>query len=279
MWWPFRRNEQKILRKQRLPFQLRMRLAFNSAVRWAMIGVTLSVVGGLAFLFYHFLFQSRFFRVHELDFEGFSPAVEASVRGKIDLDSLAQKNLLLLRTEEIEKKIEEHPRVRWASVSKQYPNSLKVAGEERQPEAMLHDRHYYLVDGEGVPLEEISQRDLKEFRYPFITGVRVQSSPLGKPVESESLGRALSLLAHLKEFTPEIYAQVSELNLSEKGELVVVLKGGVELLFGADDPVSKIPGLVVFCGENKDLGEFQYVDLRFDRQVVSLDKKNRRVTR
>lgn len=279
MGWPFRKSGQRVLSRQRLPFQLRMRLAVNSAVRWAMIGATVCVAGGFAFVFYHFLFQSRFFQVHEMHFDGFSPAVEAGIREKVDLESLSQKNLLLLRTSEIEKRVAEHPRVRWASVSKKYPNALKVAGEERQPEAMVHDRQYYLVDREGVPLEEIAQRDLKQFRYPFITGVRAHSAPLGKPLDSEPLGQALSLLAQLKEFTPEIYEKVSELNLSEKGELVVVLKGGVELLFGADDPVSKVPGLVIFCGANKDLAQFQYVDLRFDRQVVSLDRKNRRVTR
>ena len=65
-------------------------------------------------------------------------------------------NLLLLDIEDLKSKLTKHTWVKDVNIRKSFPSTLKIFIEERIPRAVIKMENYYVVDREGVFLNQIS---------------------------------------------------------------------------------------------------------------------------
>ncbi len=238
---------------------------------------------------YGFLMEIPYFSVKEPTIEGVSEPLRKEIEGLVRSLTDLQPNLLNLDTSELESQIARHPRIRDINVSKTYPDHLKITAVERKEVAIaITANGSFLLDNEGHVMGKMALKDLKAASYPYITGLLAEGVNEGETIDSASLGKALSLLQVLEARNPKLYTAISDIHIQSdtvspletltahmKGGL---LKGGLEIRFGDQNPVEKLPALETLLTKLKDDGidpfeKLAYIDLRFDDMAVYMDKE------
>lgn len=251
-------------------------------VRWVFystsICLILAAVGHVA---YSFMGDVPYFQLAKLKIEGVSEPVRAQLQKLIETASSSQ-SLLKLKTDDIEKKLAGAlPRVRELHLEKLYPDTLLVRAQERQPSAIVNADGFYLLDSEGMVLEKLNPANLKNYDFPYITGLEPAEVTVGEKITNTRLYRALDLTRVLKERNNELFARFSEVNLavdpsSGLDNITALLKGGLQVRFGDKDPVEKLSALELFImnqqAQKNDPFAMDYVDLRFEGQIVFMDR-------
>lgn len=241
----------------------------------------LALVGWFGLALYRFMFQSDYFNYEEdrvsIRFGESSPTgeedtIRIQVLRWLRWRKLEQGNLIRLDPEQLRKVVENHPKVRTASVRKIYPNTLEVEITQRRPVALLIHDGILAVDMEGVVVETLGTRDPKSLQYPFVTGVETGKLDPGSRIQSESLTKALQLILCVKDKAPALFQKISEVHCDKERNLTLVLKGGTQIRFGAANPVTRMPKLETFFKEVGPSEQFEYIDLRFDDQVPAMPK-------
>jgi cell division protein FtsQ len=171
-------------------------------------------------------------------------------------------------------------RIAWverATVRRVLPNRLEVEITERRPVAFLRlGAEMALADAFGVILERPLEA---EFNFPVVTGLS-ESLPLAE--REKRMRLYLQFLKEIDLARPGAAEHVSEVDLSEGGDVRATLAGLPELAGGESEEASSV--LVYFGGadfhskyrvflENiaqwrATAGRVESVDLRFERQVV-----------
>jgi len=179
----------------------------------------------------------------------------------------AQPNIFRIRLGEARAEVEAIPWVQLATLRRVYPNRLLVEITERIPVAYVNlQGTLKLVDAEGVILERPSQG---AFDFPVIAGIDpAMSAPDRK-----------ARLALFNRFAQELNAQasgagwvVSEIDLSDDGDLVAVLAQGRETIkvhFGKKDFGERFRTLMALLPEvQRTTPAIDSVDLRYRGQLV-----------
>jgi cell division protein FtsQ len=187
------------------------------------------------------------------------------------------RSVLRIPLDERRAALEEIPWIESASVQRVLPNRLRVNVVERTPVAFLRAAsELALIDAQGVILE----RPLEgEFAFPVVTGI-------GELTPREERRRKMQLfvqfLRDVQGARPGSAEHISEVDLSDKGDLRAVLAGLPEFAagdspvqqsllvhFGEGDFAAKFRTVVDNVGEwRASVGRLVSVDLRFRRQVV-----------
>lgn len=179
----------------------------------------------------------------------------------------AQPNIFRIRLGEARAEVEAIPWVRSATLRRVYPNHLLVEITERTPVAYVNlQGTLKLVDAEGVILEKPSQGS---FDFPVITGIDPAMSAADRKAR----------LALFNRFAQELNAQasgagwvVSEVDLSDDGDLVAVLAQGRETIkvhFGKQDFGERFRTLMALLPEvQRTTPAIDSVDLRYRGQLV-----------
>jgi cell division protein FtsQ len=269
-------KEQQIIARQRIKREGLKRLEpFAARARRFLIGVAImaACVGGavaaafLGKMLHHFVVVSDYFRLKKVETFGVSPEVREELIEYTGLSQSEDINLFRLDTEQLRDAVLRDPKLRTAVVSKQYPDTLNIVGEERVPVAILTANRSYAIDEEAMVVGPAEIHADDKTRLPFITGVPDGQIQAGKTLSFAGARSALDLLAALKSQNRLLYDSVSELHLSEHDGLTVYLKGGLEVRFGTESPVEKLAQLEFFLQENPDTKQFEYVDLRFPGMI------------
>jgi cell division septal protein FtsQ len=230
---------------------------------------------------YRFMFKSPYFeydsdrisiRFDESNATGEESAIRLQILRRLRWKKQVRGNLLKLDIEEVRKEIENHPKVRAAGVRKIYPNTLEVEITQRRPVALLIHDGILAVDMDGVVVETVGTRDPKSLLYPFITGIETGKTDPGSRIQSESLTKALQLILCMKDKAPALFQKISEVHCDKERNLTLVLKGGTQIRFGADNPIARMPKLETFIKEMGPPEQFDYINLRFDDQVPAMPK-------
>lgn len=179
----------------------------------------------------------------------------------------AQPNIFNIPLGEARAEVEAIPWVRSATLRRVYPNHLLVEITERTPVAYVDlQGTLKLVDAEGVILEKPAQGS---FDFPVITGI----DPAMPAADRKAR------LALFNRFEQELNAQasgagwlVSEVDLSDDGDLVAVLAQGRETIkvhFGKQDFGERFRTLVALLPEvQRTTPVIDSVDLRYRGQLV-----------
>jgi cell division septal protein FtsQ len=178
----------------------------------------------------------------------------------VDLDLLA-----------VEGRVAAHPYIERVTVERNLPSTVRIQVYERQPLAILSGGDLRYVDKEGVILPNSLSRDL--FDLPIITGL--PTSLVAKPgtvIHNVDLAEALEILETSKLVSKELYHLVSEVRTRNGGDIVLyTTDGGVPVIYGKGGAPRKLVTLETFWSTvvaERGPQALQYVDLRFDDQVV-----------
>ncbi|MGE5314720.1 MAG: cell division protein FtsQ/DivIB [Acidobacteriota bacterium] len=175
--------------------------------------------------------------------------------------------------------LESNPFIRHARVQREAPSSIRVSITEREPAAILvlNGRSEQLyVDEEGCLLPCIMSQAI--YDLPVITGV--DSAQMFKPgmrTTNADILAALEIVKAAKAVSLEVSHLVSEVRVRNGHDIVLyAFDGGTPILFGQGDAVKKMAVLDAFWKKFMVEGnarELEYIDLRYDGQVVTLPKQ------
>lgn len=162
-----------------------------------------------------------------------------------------------------ERRVEAHPLVREATVSRTGVDRLEIQVREAEPVALVPGSELEPVDASGqvLPLDPAeSGLDL-----PILVGPRVEDGR----VAGEDGRALLGALVALREAEPGFVRHVSEVGRGEHGGVRVRLTGGQAcdlVLLPADEPVRALRRVERALGQHG--GAVEAADARFDGQVV-----------
>ncbi len=253
---------------------------------WLILGVLLMVSTLLAWSHTEsFLIKDNRFRIAESeDFAGRSP--DLIVEG-VHYASTSQirhvfaedfgRSLYLVPLQARRRQLLAIDWVEDATVSKIWPNTLRVSIHERQPVAFVHlapDRknglsHLALIDADGHILRP---RVAAQFTLPVITGIR----------ETESLedrrARVHRVLGMLKEIGP-LAAQISEVDVADPNDLIVAEHTGssvLNLMIGDDNYAERLQSFLNNYPQIREKRpDAKTLDLRVDGVITAVGDEHR----
>jgi cell division protein FtsQ len=176
----------------------------------------------------------------------------------------------------IEQRVLGHPYVQHVVVERNLPSTIHVSIMERQPLAILTGRTLRYVDRDGIVFLNPISRDL--FDLPVITGLPA-SAPIrpGTTIADADLAEALHILETSKRVGGGLYYLISEIRVRNGGDLLLyTTDGGVPVIFGRGHAARKLVAFETFWSTTvaeRGSQALQYVDLRFDNQVVARWKR------
>jgi cell division protein FtsQ len=171
----------------------------------------------------------------------------------------------------VRKDILSHHFIKDAVVERDLPATLKITITERLPLAIVNSAEILYLDEEGVVLPHSISKQL--FDLPVLSGIspEIALAP-GGTINNPDVHEALQILATSKLVSKELYHLISEVRLRSGGDIVLyAAEWGVPIIFGRGDIANKLVRLEAFWNNivrEKGSQRLQYVDLRFDDQVV-----------
>ena len=171
----------------------------------------------------------------------------------------------------VRRSILSHYFIKDATVERDLPATLKISVTERTPLAIVNSTEFLYLDEDGVVLPHSISKQL--FDLPVLTGVPagIALTP-GTTIENSDVQQALAILDASKLVNKELYHLISEVHLRKGGDIVLyAAEWGVPIIFGRGEIASKLVRLDAFWNNivrERGSEGLQYVDLRFDGQVV-----------
>jgi cell division protein FtsQ len=171
----------------------------------------------------------------------------------------------------VRKDILSHHFIKDAVVERDLPATLKITITERLPLAIVNSAEILYLDEDGVVLPHSISKQL--FDLPVLSGIspEITLAP-GGTINNPDVHEALQILATSKLVSKELYHLISEVRLRSGGDIVLyAAEWGVPIIFGRGDIANKLVRLEAFWNDivrEKGSQRLQYVDLRFDDQVV-----------
>jgi cell division protein FtsQ len=239
--------------------------------------VLILILGGA----YIYACQSTEFNVTRLTIRGNEniPAEEIKAR----IESCINKNILGLNVKKIEERLKEDGRLKEVRIKRMLPGSLLIEVQEKRPVLWINLQVGLLelgdcgfcglsADQEIIPLDEDDlSRDL-----PVATGIGIStgnsaSYRMPQPYQKWDdvrIQKALEIYNTVTEMDPGSTGLLSEINLTDFSNPVLYLSPGIKVMMGPGDFEKKWKRVQTILGEEKEIGSFSCLDLRFDDQVL-----------
>lgn len=162
--------------------------------------------------------------------------------------------------------------IKEATVERNLPSTIQLTVVERTPIALVNGNEMVYLDEDGVVLPHSISREL--FDLPVLTGFALGSTvSYGSVVRNPQTLEALRILKGAKLVNTGLYHLISEIQARNDSDLVFyTAEGGVPIIFGNGDVADKLVRLDAFWHqviEERGLANLEYVDLRYDDQVVA----------
>jgi cell division septal protein FtsQ len=191
------------------------------------------------------------------------------------------RNLLTLDLPAIERKVREHPwigssgRVR---IDRRLPSSILVTlGERTAGGLALLDGVVWVLDDRGLPIDRFGP-DYADLDFPLVKGLDALRASGDAARLSAALAAGVSVSRRLAEGSPELWEQVSEIDVSREHEIALRLEGlDHDVLLSAEDPLRNLDSYLALRDRigGRDDGAIDYVDLRWrDRIAVMPAARN-----
>ena len=182
----------------------------------------------------------------------------------------------------IQRDIESHYFLREVVVERDLPSTLKISVVERTPVAVINVPDLPYLDADGVVLPHSISREI--FDLPMVSNLPADLKiSVGKTLQNPDITEALNILSTAKMVNKELYYLISEIRLRDGGDVVLyTAEGGIPVLFGRGDSPDKLVRLETFWNEvvrERGTAALQYIDLRFEDQIVVRWNDNHAVSR
>lgn len=169
------------------------------------------------------------------------------------------------------KRVQANQFIRTVSVNRDVPDRISITVDERVPVAAIPGDRMLYIDADGVILPPARSEYI--FDLPVLTGaIPLSECVPGKRVTSDVLREALQIVVTTQKLSDDFYRLVSEVHIDPAHSIeLFTSESGVPVLFGRGDVPAKLVKLEAFWKEfvsQRGAGELQYIDLRFEDQVV-----------
>jgi len=233
----------------------------------AAVGVSVLILSSL--YLYNYLTTAEWLSVDEVHLNGVYRIAKADLEKRlVDLNG---QNILLIPLDSYIGRVENHPRVRHASLKRILPNRVVCEIEEREPVALVFTGKFLEVDRDGMILGEDRFTPLLDL--PIISGISREAVEVGKVCQDQRLRDALVTLHYCKRFGGRFAEEISELRISSSGISIVLLKENSTLLLGNTDYENRLEKYFLLKSSiTREEQSAKLIDLRFEDQVVLRNK-------
>jgi cell division protein FtsQ len=213
---------------------------------------------------YNYIYHLPCFEVSTIQIEGTRVLNDSQIRRLAGLSY--QQNIFDVDTELAGQGIESHPYIKEVEVSRRLPNTICIKVKERARFALVKAGGMYVVDEEGIVLEELSGGACPDL--PIISVVAKGRIRLGEHNASLGIENGVNILKCLRE--AQLLGNVSEINVQDTYcPLFYTLREGIEVLLGAGRIEQKLVRMkTVWQDLNARINEVESLDLRFKDMVV-----------
>jgi cell division protein FtsQ len=186
------------------------------------------------------------------------------------LDGLAGRNMLFISLDEWRQRVLISPWVEDVALRRVLPGTVDVVIAERQPMGIGRIAgRLYLLDQHGGIIDEFGPNHA-EFDLPLIDGLTTtKRSEAGDPVVDEGRAAlAARVLASLQR-RPELAGRVSQIDVSDLRDAVIILKNDTVLIrIGDDQFAERLQSYLDLASALRErVPQMDYVDLRFGERV------------
>jgi cell division protein FtsQ len=184
------------------------------------------------------------------------------------LDGLRGQSMVNVDLERWRRKLLSSPWVADAAMRRVLPGTIAVVIAERQPMGIARLRDdLYLVDQSGMIVDQYGPNHA-EFDLPIIDGLASAPRDGAPLIEEERAALAARLLATL-ESRPDLAKRISQVDVSDVRDAVVMLKDDTALVrLGDDDFIERLQSYLDLAPTLRErVEDIDYVDLRFDERV------------
>jgi cell division septal protein FtsQ len=184
-----------------------------------------------------------------------------------------------LNLKEIQNRFLDYPLIRSAKVTRNFPHSLDIYLYDVLPVAYIAIQDIMTLDEKGILLPLPDKGML--YNLPIITGIDVDvpSSSIGQVIPDETVQMLVNFLKIVRKEHQNIYLDISEISYDRRGIKLISATHGTSVFLGnEDDAILNSIILEKFIVEESDSGiisPYQYIDLRFDRQVIVKERETR----
>jgi cell division protein FtsQ len=217
-----------------------------------------------ALYLYDYLTTSEAFNVAEVELRGVTRIEDAALRRM--LSDLEGQNLFLAPLDDLEKRLEMHPRIEKVDMRRVIPDHIVCDVTEREPVALVFTDRFLEVDRHGMIMADDAYTPLLDL--PIITGVSADDVRAGRICEAENVRSALEVLRVVHELGGEFAGTISELHVGRGGVVVRSLENDRVLVLGDGDYENRLRKYFVLHDELARETTRRVVDLRFQDQVV-----------
>jgi cell division protein FtsQ len=177
----------------------------------------------------------------------------------------------------IQQNVTSHYFVKDVLVERNLPGTIRLSVTERTPLAIIPGRPMLYIDEEGIVLPPTNARAV--YDLPIISGLQVVDTLRpGGHAPGEDTNEAIRLLWTLRHGNRQMFHRISEVHLRNGGDIVLFSsEWGVPIIFGHGRIADKLARLEVFWEE--EVAQYgghnlEYVDVRYDEQVIARWKKS-----
>ena len=184
------------------------------------------------------------------------------------VEGLRGQNILAVSLDEWQEKLLSSPWVESATIRRVLPSTVEIAVRERRPMGIGRlGTAMYLIDARGVIIDEYGP-SYADIDLPIIDGLAASPRDGGSIIDvprAEFAARVIGAAAT----RPEIAKQISQLNVSDLHDAVVILDGDPALLrVGESEFVARLQQYIDLAPALRErLTSIDYVDLRFDERL------------
>ncbi|MSO29410.1 MAG: FtsQ-type POTRA domain-containing protein [Acidobacteria bacterium] len=184
------------------------------------------------------------------------------------LDGMRGRNMVFLDLEDWRQKLTGSPWVADAALRRVLPGTVDVFISERLPMgiARIADA-LYLIDERGAIIDEFGP-NYADFDLPIIDGLSAAPQDGGALIDDTRAALAAKLLASVRDH-PGLAKRVSQIDVSDQRDVVVILKGDTAMVrVGEDQFAERLQSYVDLSPALRErVPDIDYVDLRFNERV------------
>ncbi len=187
-------------------------------------------------------------------------------------------NLLRIDLNKLQSRLEQEPWVHRAEIRRILPASLKIYVVERVPSVIGEvGGELELLDNEGVLLDHY-EPSYGKLDVPVLSGLLGDSVEAYRVLQEQNSARVrlgLQLLAEIEAVTPDSTRSISEVDLSDPGNIKIVLVDDTaEIFLGDRDFGKRFQAFMTEYPQAKSqYGEMSSVNLRFFPDIVYNPKR------